>query len=251
MSEKIIAKNENKIIYQIDNKIIKTYCKPYDVTQVLNEALNQAKIAESGIHAPKVYEVKNFNDTLGIVMDYIKGETLDKLLNDDKSNSDKYLDIFTRTQHEIFLKKSEFLNNSYGRIKKKIFASELPMNIKYGLFYRLREMEFAKDIIHGDYTLSNVIISEDGTPYILDWGHVSFGDKKLDIAISYILFIIDGQNSLAEKYLDLICSLENISKEKIMKAMILAYIYIVDRYDESKRKNIYDKVYELIKLEEA
>ena len=36
-----------------------------------------------------------------------------------------------------------------------------------------------------------------------------------------------------------------------MKAMILAYIYIVDRYDESKRKNIYDKVYELIKLEEA
>ena len=55
MSEKIIAKNENKIIYQIDNKIIKTYCKPYDVTQVLNEALNQAKIAESGIHAPKVY----------------------------------------------------------------------------------------------------------------------------------------------------------------------------------------------------
>ena len=251
MNEKIIAKSEKKIIYQIDDKIVKTYCEPYDVTQVLNEALNQAKISESNIHAPKIYEVKDFNGNLGIVMDYIKGENLLNLINTDKSNIDKYLNIFAKTQHKIFSSTGEFLNNSYGRIKKKIFASELPMNIKYGLFYRLREMEFAKDIIHGDYTLSNVIISEDGTPYILDWGHVSFGDKKLDIAISYILFIINGQNSLAEKYLDLICSLENISKEKIMKAMILAYIYIVDRYDESKQKNIYDKVYELIKLEEA
>lgn len=251
MSEKIITKRENKIIYQVDDKIIKSYCEPYDVTQVLNEALNQSKISNSGILVPKVYEVKEYNGSLGIVMEYIKGETLSHLIKNDKANVDRYLDIFTETQHKIFSSKSEFLNNFYGRMKKKIFASELPMNIKYGLFYKLREMKFTRDVIHGDYILQNVIISETGIPYILDWGHVAFGNKILDIAISYILFKIEDENELAEKYLDLICKSEEVEKEQVLKALILAYVYIVDRYDKAMQKNIYDKIYELIKLEEA
>lgn len=251
MSEKVIAKSDKKTIYQIDNRVIKTFGESYDTTQILNEALNQEKVFASGIHAPKIYEVKDFNGKLGIVMDYIKGETLSNLIKTNKSAIDKYLSIFANTQHKIFSSKSEFLNNSYGRIKKKIFASELPMNVKYGLFYKLREMEFTKDVIHGDFVLSNVILSDDVTPFTLDWGHVAFGDKKLDIAITYILFKIDNENDLAEKYLSLICDLEKISKDQILKTMILAYVYIVDRYDNTKQKSIYDKIYELIKLEEA
>ena len=112
-------------------------------------------------------------------------------------------------------------------------------------------MKFTRNVIHGDYILQNVIISETGIPYILDWGHVAFGNKILDIAISYILFKIEDENELAEKYLNLICKSEEVEKEQVLKALILAYVYIVDRYDKAMQKNIYDKIYELIKLEEA
>jgi hypothetical protein len=37
----------------------------------------------------------------------------------------------------------------------------------------------------------------------------------------------------------------------VFKVLILAYVYIVDRYDEAVRKNIYKKIYEIIKSEEA
>ena len=77
------------------------------------------------------------------------------------------------------------------------------------------------------------------------------GNKILDIAISYILFKIEDENELAEKYLNLICKSEEVEKEQVLKALILAYVYIVDRYDKAMQKNIYDKIYELIKLEEA
>jgi tRNA A-37 threonylcarbamoyl transferase component Bud32 len=251
MDEKIIAQNEKKIVYKVDDKAIKTYGEMYDVAQILNEALNQARMAEAKIKVPTVYEVKRYNDRLGIVMDYIEGKLLSELIKEDASNADKYIEVFAKTQNEIFASKSENLNNSYGRIKKKIFDTELPMNIKYGLFYKLREIEFARDVIHGDYNLSNVIISKDGTPYIFDWSHVAFGDKKFDIAISYTLFEIEGEHDLAEKYLEKICALDRIDKTQIFKMMVLACVYIVDRYNEEKKKLIYNKIYETIKSEEA
>lgn len=251
MDERIIEKSDKKIVYQIGDKVVKSYCENYSTSLILNEALNQSRVSDAGIKTPKVYEVKIYNDKLGIVMDYIEGNPLSQLIAKDSANVDKYIDIFAKTQSAIFSSRSEFLNNSYVRIKNKIFASALPMNIKYGLFYKLREMDFTRDVIHGDYDLSNVIISNDGTPYIIDWGHVSFGNKIFDMAITYALFEIRGEQSLANKYLDTICKLNNIEKEAVLKILVLAYIYIIDRYDKNKQKSMYEKIYELIKLEEV
>lgn len=250
MGETIIKKSGHKTLYLVDDKLIKTYDGTYSTSQVLNEALNQAKVVEAGINAPKVYEVKYFHDRLGIVMQYIEGMDLLSLTND-RSSFDKYLTTFVETQHTLFSSKMQNLNNSYGRIKNKIFATNLPANIQYGLFYKLRSMEFAHDVIHGDYTLSNVLIDKNGEAHILDWSHVAYGDKKLDIAISYAIFNIDGEKEIADKYLDRVCSFENIQKESVLDYMLLAYAYIVDRYDENARNTIYDKMYEIIKDKEA
>ncbi len=250
MSEIIINKSEYKITYLDGDKLIKTYGDTYTVSQVLNEALNQARVVEANVLAPKVYEVKRYKDRLAIVMQYIKGADLQTLVKE-KNDIEKYMSIFVDTQHKLFMGKVEHLNNSYGRIKNKIFAANLPANIQYGLFYKLREIEFAHDVMHGDYTLANVIIDEKNTPYVIDWSHTAFGDRKLDIAVSYALFDISGDDRLKEIYLDKICSIENISKEEIFDRMILAYVYIVDRYDEETKKIIYDKIYNIIKNNEA
>ena len=69
------------------------------------------------------------------------------------------------------------LDSSYGRIKNKIFPSELPANIKKGLFYKLSEIQFSKDVIHGDYTFSNVILSKNGKAFILYWACI-LGEKN-------------------------------------------------------------------------
>lgn len=251
MEGKVIYEKGHKIIYHDGDKVIKTYDNSYDTSLVLNEALNQSKVYEAGINAPKVYEVKKVNDRLGIVMDYVGGNNLEALIKNDEKNIDKYINIFADTYHKLVSNKSLNLNNSYGRIKNKIFATELPANIKYGLFYKLRDMEFSRDVIHGDYSLSNVFVMKDGSPMILDWGHVAFGDKKFDMAITYALFELENRHDLGELYLSKMREIEGVDKEQILKVLILAYVYIVDRYDEITRKNIYDKIYEIIKTEEA
>ena len=43
----------------------------------------------------------------------------------------------------------------------------------------LSEIEFSKNVIHGDYTFSNVILSKNGKAFILDWGHVHLEKKNL------------------------------------------------------------------------
>lgn len=251
MEIKSIYEKGHKIVYKDGDKIIKTYDDSYDTSLVLNEALNQSKVYEAGISAPRVYEVKKVNDRLGIVMDFVEGENLEALVKRNEKDVIKYIDVFANTYHHLISNRTLNLNNSYGRIKNKIFASDLPANIKYGLFYKLREMEFSRDIIHGDYTLSNVIITKENNAVILDWGHVAFGDKKLDMAITYALFELEGRKDMGELYLDKMKEFENVDKAQVLKVLILAYIYIVDRYDETIRKNIYDKIYEIIKNEEA
>ena len=251
MEGKIIYQSKRKIVYHYGDRAIKTYGPTYAISQVLNEALNQSRVSETGISAPKVHEVKKFDDRYGIVMDYIDGENIEEILKKNPNDAEKYITLFANTYHEMIQTKNLNLNNSYGRIKNKIFASELPTNIKYGLFYKLRDMEFSRDIIHGDYAFSNVMIRKDGKPVILDWGHVAYGDKKLDIAITYALFELQGRKDLGDVYLDKMKELDNVDKAQVMKVLLLAYIYIVDRYEETISKNIYNRIYEIIKNEEA
>ena len=251
MKEKIIYQNERKIVYVEGDKAIKTFNSSYEISQVLNEALNQSKVVEAGINAPKVYEVKEYDNRHGIVMDYIDGDNLEDIVNKNSKNEKDYINLFAKTYHDMIQNKSLNLNNSYGRIKNKIFSSELPANIKYGLFYKLRDMEFARDVIHGDFAFSNIIVSKDKKIYILDWSHVAYGAKQFDIAITYALFELQGRKDLGELYIDKMKELDGIDREQVFKVLILAYVYIVDRYDETVRKNIYKKIYEIIKSEEA
>jgi aminoglycoside phosphotransferase (APT) family kinase protein len=63
-------------------------------------------------------------------------------------------------------------------------------------------MPIRHTICHGDFNPSNIIISQDGTPYIVDWTGVTQGDPALDAAETYLLFWLDGDISGAKYYLD-------------------------------------------------
>ena len=184
-------------------------------------------------------------------MDYIEGKLLSDYLTENEKEKDKYIELFASIHHELMNTSIVNLNNSYGRIKNKIFNSELAATTKYALFYKLKKMEFSYDTIHGDYNLSNVIISKEGKPYIIDWSHVSFGDRKFDIATTYAIFVVEDKEDIGNIYLDKICELEKIDKQYIFDKLIFAYIYIVDRYNKNIQDKIYDKMYDIIKDEEV
>ena len=99
----------------------------------------------------------------------------------------------------------------------KIFKSDLDASTRYDLAFRWREMPDHNSVLHCDFNPSNVIITESGKAYILDWSHASQGNASADVAKTYLIFELDGKKNVAEKYLKLFCKKRGTSEEYVRK----------------------------------
>lgn len=72
-------------------------------------------------------------------------------------------------------------------------------------------------ICHGDFNPSNIVIRDDGVPFIIDWAHATQGNASADVARTYLLFWLEGKEQLAEKYLNLFCKKSDTAKQYVQK----------------------------------
>ena len=72
-------------------------------------------------------------------------------------------------------------------------------------------------VCHGDFNPSNIIITPEGVPYILDWSHATQGNASADVARTYLLFRLAGDVDLAEKYMKLFCQKSDTARQYVDK----------------------------------
>lgn len=213
----VIYNDNSKVIYRQGDKCIKVFDTNYSKEDVLNEALNQARIENLGLNTPKLYEVTMIDGKWAIVFDYIPGKTLQQLMDEDPDNMDKYLDIFVDLQLAVHSKKCPLLKRLKDKMNYKITLTDLDATTRYELHTRLESMPKHNKVCHGDFNPSNIIITDDGVPYIIDWAHVTQGNASADVARTYLLFNLAGNKELAEKYLDLFCKKSDTAKQYVQK----------------------------------
>ena len=80
--ERVIAVRNNKTVYRDGDKAIKVFDANFSKSDILNEALNQARVEEAGIRVPKVLEVSVIDGKWAIVSEYIPGKTLAQLMEE-------------------------------------------------------------------------------------------------------------------------------------------------------------------------
>ena len=217
--DKIIAVRTNKTIYRDGNKCIKVFNEEYSKADVLNEALNQARIETTGLNIPKIREVTMIEGKWAIVTDYIEGKTLSQLMAEDPENLDKYLEILVDVQMNIHSKKCPLLTKLKDKMHRKISSTTIDATTRYELHTRLEGMPKHNKVCHGDLWPSNVIITEDGTPFVIDWAHATQGNASEDVARTYLLFCLNGNREAAEKYLNLFCKKSDTAKQYVQKWM--------------------------------
>ena len=217
--DRVIAVRNNKTIYRDGDKCIKVFNSEYLKADVLNEALNQARIEATGLNIPKVLEVTMIDGKWAIVSEYIKGKTLAQLIEEDPDNKDGYIELLVNLQLEVHSKTCPLLNKLKDKMSRKIAETELDATTRYDLHTRLESMPKHNKVCHGDFNPSNIIITEDGTPYILDWSHATQGNASADIARTYLLFWLNGDIEGAEYYLDTFCKKTNTAKQYVQKWM--------------------------------
>lgn len=217
--DRIIAVRNNKTIYRDGNLCFKVFNNDFSKADVLNEALNQARIEETGLNIPKIREVTVTDGKWTIVSDYIKGTTLDRLIEENPDKKDEYWNLFVKLQLEIHKQEVPLLTKLKDKMSKKISLTDLNATTRYDLNTRLESMPRHKKLCHGDFNMSNVIIDENNTPYILDWSHATQGNASADAARTYLLFWLGGDIAGAEKYLNLFCEMSGTDKRYVQKWM--------------------------------
>ena len=217
--DRVIAVRNSKTLYRDGDKCIKVFDENYSKADILNEALNTARVEETGLNIPKVLEVCKVDGKWAIVTEYIKGKTLAKIMEEDPDNIDKYLEQFVDLQIEVQSHPCRNLNKLKDKMSRKIGVAELDATTRYDLRTRLEAMPKHAKLCHGDFNPSNIIIAEDGTPYILDWAHATQGNASADAARTYLLFCLSGDNETAKKYLDLFCKKSDTAKQYVQKWM--------------------------------
>lgn len=217
--DRVIAVRNDKTVYRDGDRCIKVFNPDYSKADVLNEALNHARIEDLGINMPKLIEVTTIEGRWAIVYQYIKGKTLAEVMKADPDNKEKYIDMLVDLQMGVHKKQCPLLIKLKDKMRRKIQDTDFDATTRYDLDARLEGMPKHTKVCHGDFNPSNIIIAEDGTPYIIDWSHATQGNASADVARTYLLFWLDGDTEGANMYLDKFCEKSGTEKRYVQKWM--------------------------------
>ena len=213
----VILERTDKVVTRDKDTVLKVFGPTYQVSAILNEAMNEARAAETGLPVAKVLEVCKIREHWCIRREWIEGETLADLMAKDKKNLTKYLKEFVAIQCKIFSKTSPRMGNLADKLDKQISASPVDKVTRYDLHMKLQSFPRGTALCHGDFNPTNVILTPKGDWRVIDWSHVRLGDPLADVARSYLLFWLSGHVAAAEKYMALACEALKVPLHEVQK----------------------------------
>lgn len=213
----IIIERKNKTVYRDGNRCCKVFNEQYSKADILGEALNQARLEETGLSVPRLLEVTVLDGKWAIVYEYVEGRTLAEMMREHPERMEEYMDHFVDLQLHVLSQTCPLLTPLRDKMTKKIAQSDLPATVRYSLHAALDTMPRHGKICHGDFRPSNVIIREDGSYCILDWARATRGNGSADAATSYLLFTIYWGEELAERYMETFCRKAGVERAYVEK----------------------------------
>ena len=76
----LILKRAYKEVYKCDDTIVKMFETSHPKASVFNEALNTARVEETGLAIPKVKSVQEIDGKWSLVIEHKEGKTLEHII---------------------------------------------------------------------------------------------------------------------------------------------------------------------------
>jgi RIO-like serine/threonine protein kinase len=210
-----ISKGKLKSVYVKDGQAKKVFDKSYSKSDVLYEALNTARVEDAGVEIPKLISVDVEDGQWVITSEFIEGKTLAELIKENPKKADSYIKKMVDLQIEIHTKTNPLLVKLKDKISRQINGlDEIDGNVKYDLLTRLEGMPKHTKLCHGDFSPDNIIVTDKGKLYAVDWVHATQGNASADVARTYLLLALDNIK-LADKYLDTFCEKTGTTRQYV------------------------------------
>lgn len=109
-NENMISSRETAKVYKVDNMAVKVFKADHPTSEVLNEALNTARVEETGLNIPKIIEISKIDGQWAITTEFIEGKTIAQLMKENPDDVEKYIDMMVDLQLEVNVKRCPLLN---------------------------------------------------------------------------------------------------------------------------------------------
>ena len=228
-----------------DNKVLKLFYSTVNDKDIEYEYLITKNISDMTSIVPKVYDVINVKDRMGIVYEKLNGEMLSDHLSRNFKNARKIVHKFTQIQKRLNNISTENLPNHTDRLKQKIMGSSLLCDSEKETILGYLKTINKNEICHGDYHPENVFVDQNHNFRVIDWANMFVSNKYIDIARTYYLIksgrtlnrksipgeLIEwlGRQFIAKLYWEEVKTGEN--REKYFLPCL--FIVILIRYDEN------------------
>ena len=228
-----------------DNKVLKLFYSTVNDKDIEYEYLITKNISDMTSIVPKVYDVINVKDRMGIVYEKLNGEMLSDHLSRNFKNARKIVHKFTQIQKRLNNISTENLPNHTNRLKQKIMGSSLLCDSEKEIIVKYLKIINKNEICHGDYHPENVFVDQNHNFRVIDWANMFVSNKYIDIARTYYLIksgrtlnrksipgeLIEwlGRQFIAKLYWEEVKTGEN--REKYFLPCL--FIAILIRYDEN------------------
>jgi aminoglycoside phosphotransferase (APT) family kinase protein len=210
-----IGAGMSAVIYAHKGVAAKVFRESQYRRQAFQEAFTMVVIETLNIPAPRVYGVETFQNRPVLLMDHVKGVSLNDIAIKNPEKTDECIGKVVELQalmHKSF-------SNDFRPLKMvlngNIIASPgLSQEEKEQLISKLSKLPDGDALCHGDFHGGNILF--DGKNYsIIDWAEVACGAPAADACRSYLDYIM-GEMKYAEIYLDKYSALTGRSKEEVL-----------------------------------
>ena len=241
-ADRIIAIRTDKIVYRDGNTVLKVFDPSYSTADIFNEALNQARIEETGFPVPKIMEILKLDGKWAIRREYAEGITLQRLMQEKPESRESYLDLFTDVQQEIFSLKAKQLNRQKYKLAQRISRAPISEEQREVLLQALFSLPDGSATLHGDFIPSNLVLLPGGGHCVLDWTHVTEGNANEDVARTYLQLLRRFGESTAERYLALYLSKSGARRADVFAWMGSAAVALLALCRPSERSFYLEKL---------
>ena len=238
-----IASGAQADIYRDGTNAIKLFKNIIQKEDIENEINLQRMAFDYGLPVPEVFDIIEIDNKYGIVMEYVEGITLGKILINDINKLDEYLTKSIEIQNSIHM--IEVKNYPPMKDKLRNFiqnANKIDKNDKEKILTRLEYMKFENQLCHGDFHIFNLIQTSNDIK-IIDWLCASSGNPQADIYRTYLLYKTYKESFVSEMYIETYCQMLKLDKTDIMSwSPIIAAARLGEYYKDEREENILKEI---------